>query len=44
MRSPKLVVGRRLSQLTWEALIYFERGDFGESARRYREIFGRVPK
>jgi adenylate cyclase len=34
---------RRLSQMTWEASEYFERGEFGEAARRYRKILEEFP-
>jgi class 3 adenylate cyclase len=34
---------RRLSQMTWEASEYFERGELGEAARRYRKILEEFP-
>jgi class 3 adenylate cyclase len=34
---------RRLSQMTWEASEYYERGEFGEAARRYRKILEEFP-
>ena len=33
----------RLSQLTWEASDYFERGEFGEATRRYRKLLEEFP-
>jgi adenylate cyclase len=33
----------RLSQMTWEASDYFERGHFNEAARRYRKILEEFP-
>ncbi|WP_235999317.1 ABC transporter substrate-binding protein [Bradyrhizobium uaiense] len=33
----------RLSQMTWEASEYFERGEFGEAARRYQDVLEEFP-
>jgi adenylate cyclase len=33
----------KLSQMTWEASEYFERGDFSEAARRYQKILEEFP-
>jgi adenylate cyclase len=35
---------RRLSEMTWDASDYFERGDLAEAARRYRKISEVFPK
>jgi adenylate cyclase len=34
---------KRLSEMTWGASSYFERGDFAEATRRYREILESFP-
>jgi class 3 adenylate cyclase len=33
----------RLCDLTWEASLYFERGEFDQAARRYEDILGAFP-
>jgi hypothetical protein len=34
---------KRLSEMTWAASKSFEKGDFVEASRRYREILGEFP-